>query len=168
VEKKEKREIGRSGRMRGGDVMKEEEARNGRKSLNTGTQGRKKLVVKSTPFHFHRPLGTRSLSLSFSLPQSLSLSLYSSAFLFFFDNIKRPLVAARAFIKSAPERKKASRALEGTAAFALSASQVSRVSCEISPADRSIARQKARARKENRSAAVGTPIRPFSFFFVPG
>lgn len=110
-------------------ATKEEEARNGRKSLNTGTQGRKKLVVKSTPFRFHRPLGTRSLSLSyppslFSLPlpltPSLSLSpLYSSAFLFFFDNIKRPLVAARAFIKSAPERKKASRALEGTAVRAL-------------------------------------------------
>lgn len=41
-------------------------------------------------------------------------SLYFSAFLSFFDNIKRPLVVARAFIKSAPERKKASRALEGT------------------------------------------------------
>lgn len=45
-----------------------------RKSLNTGTQGRKKLVVKSTPFRFHRPLGTRPLSLSFSLALALALS----------------------------------------------------------------------------------------------
>lgn len=68
-------------------ATKEEEARNGRKSLNTGTQGRKKLVVKSTPFRFHRPPGF----LSFSQP------LYFSAFLSFFDNIKRPLVAARVY-----------------------------------------------------------------------
>lgn len=65
-------------------VTKEEEARNGRKSLNTGTQGRKKLVVKSTPFRFHRPLGTRSLSLAFSLlfrSLARSLSLLASLFL---------------------------------------------------------------------------------------
>lgn len=57
-------------------VTKDEEARNGRKSLNTGTQGRKKLVVKSTPFRFHRPLGTRSLSpsLGLSVPPRFSSS----------------------------------------------------------------------------------------------
>lgn len=55
-------------------VTKEEEAWNGRKSLNTGTQGRKKLVVKSTPFRFHRPLGIRSLSTLFLSP-SLTLGL---------------------------------------------------------------------------------------------
>jgi len=137
-------------------VTKEEEARNGRKSLNTGTQGRKKLVVKSTPFRFHRPLGTRSLSLS--LPPSLSTPpRFSSS-----SNIKRPLVAAR--LLKALRRGKKPRERSRAPPFALSASQVSRVSCEIGPIGRSIVRQKARARKKNRSAAVGTPTLP-SFFF---
>lgn len=48
-------------------ATKEEKARNGRKSLNTGTQDRKKLVVKSTLFRFHRPAGTLSLSLALGI-----------------------------------------------------------------------------------------------------
>lgn len=153
-------------------VTKEEEARNGRKSLNTGTQGRKKLVVKSTPFRFHRPL-RYSLSFFF-LARSRSRPLYSSAFLFFFDNIKRPLVAARAFIKSAPERKKASRALEGTAVRALRLSGLSSVLRDRSC--RSIDRSANGSREKEESISRGRnthPPLPFSlsltlFFFVPG
>lgn len=150
-------------------MTKVEEARNGRKSLNTGTQGRKKLVVKSTPFRFHRPLGTRALSFS----PSRALSLSSSAFLFFFDNIKRPLVAARAFIKSAPERKKASRALEGTAVRALRLSGLSSVLRDRSylptylPTDRSIVHGKrlARERRIDQPRSELPPARSFFFLF---
>jgi len=141
-------------------VTKEEEAWNGRKSLNTGTQGRKKLVVKSTPFRFHRPLGIRSLSLTHSRP------LYFSAFLFFFDNIKRPLVAARAFIKSAPKRKKASRALEGTAVRALRLSGLSSVLRDRSY--RSIDRSVKGSHEKGESISRGWnshPPLPFFFFF---
>lgn len=153
-------------------VTKEEEARNGRKSLNTGTQGRKKLVVKSTPFRFHRPLGTRSLSLSFSPSLSLARPLYSSAFLFFFDNIKRSLVAARAFIKSVPERKKASRALEGTAVRVLRLSGLSSVlrdrSCRSIDRSAKGSREKGESISRGRNSHPPLPFFLFFFFFVPG
>lgn len=151
-------------------ATKEEETRNGHKSLNTGTRGHKKLGVKSTPFRFHRPSDALSLSLS---PPQFSRPLYFSAFLSF-DNIKRSLVAARAFIKSVPERGKKLGERSRVPPFALSASQISRVSREIvlptdRPIDRSLGKRLARKRRIDAAAAIGTPIFvPTFFFFCSG
>jgi len=114
-----------------------------------------------------------SLSLSLSPPQ-FSRPLYFSAFLSSFDNIKRSLVAARAFIKSVPERGKKLGERSRVPPFALSASQISRVSREIvlptdRPIDRSLGKRLARKRRIDAAAAIGTPIFvPTFFFFCSG